>query len=169
MTKQYIYIYRYKKKNEKCAMIPVSSLHKCSHLYNNLESFLYFFYSCIALSFLRTNQHDTDSRSASSWLEAKPPPKNNKPSLSAPPSLGSDWDDSWLCVTAWCQTNVPTSCWSAEHRLRWEQRADERGVFMAQVGLGKTNLKKQKIKKKVSDCIRGELRLPGLLFSGRIK
>lgn len=32
MTKQYIYIYRYKKKNENCAMIPVSSLHKNVHI-----------------------------------------------------------------------------------------------------------------------------------------
>lgn len=37
MTKQYIYIYRYlkkrrKKKNERCAMIPVSFLHKNVHI-----------------------------------------------------------------------------------------------------------------------------------------
>lgn len=31
MTKQYIYIYRYKKER-KCAMIPVSSLHKNVHI-----------------------------------------------------------------------------------------------------------------------------------------
>lgn len=45
MTKQniYIYIYRYKKKNEKCAVTPVSSLHKNVHIsIYNLESFPFF-------------------------------------------------------------------------------------------------------------------------------
>lgn len=39
---------------------------KCSHLYSNLELFLFclYFFSCIASQLFRTNQHKTDSHSA---------------------------------------------------------------------------------------------------------
>lgn len=58
MTKQYIYIYRYKKRKKNVQWFQYHLYTKCSHLYNNLESFFYFFlflysvfFSCIALSF----------------------------------------------------------------------------------------------------------------------
>lgn len=69
MTKQYIYIYRYKKRMKMCNDSSIIFTQKCSHLYYNLNSFHFcmFFYSCIALSFFRTNQREANSRSASSW------------------------------------------------------------------------------------------------------
>lgn len=53
MTKQYIYIYRYKKRTEMCNDSSIIFTQKCSHLYNNLESFhfcdFFFFFFTPAL------------------------------------------------------------------------------------------------------------------------
>lgn len=52
-------------------MIPVSSLHKCSHLYNNLES-SHFFISNLFTLFLLCSPHSrTDKRESSSRSKKK--------------------------------------------------------------------------------------------------
>lgn len=58
MTKQYIYIYRYLKKKKKkerkmCNDSSIIFTQKCSHLYSNLELFLFclYFFPALLLSF----------------------------------------------------------------------------------------------------------------------
>lgn len=91
---------------------------KCSHLYNNLESFHFFiFFSCIS------PYQPTAALRVHDWGQKK----KKKAQF-----VCSDW----LCVG-----DVRTSCWSGWHQL---QQVDVRGAFMAQVGLGKKNSQTKK-------------------------
>lgn len=65
-------------------MIPVSSLHKCSHLYNNLES-SHFFISKLFTLFLLCSPHSrTDKRESSSHSKKKNKHTQKKPRSSGP-------------------------------------------------------------------------------------
>lgn len=116
---------------------------KCSHLYNNLESFhlfilFFFFLHCSQL--LRTNQRDSSSRPASSWLGKNKKEPVHPVCLLHTQScfrLGS-LGHSGARRQARRQKHVPTCCcW-------WLGAAGGRGAFMAQVGLGKKKERKKK-------------------------
>ena len=123
---------------------------KCSHLYNNLESFhLLFFFFFPALLSASPYQPVRQQQPLCQFMTGNKIKRASSSSPSAPHPVLLQTDITGIAASqrrqARRQTRIPTCCcW-------WLGAAGGRGAFMAQVGLGKKKERKKKNRTALGD------------------